>query len=259
MNPTIDELLARYYEGETTLEEEKKLRQYFQQEHIPVHLQRHAAQFRYFTEARSQQPSVAFSQQLMNELTGPKPVRTLGWASWGMRVAAGLALLLLGFTGGMLYNQKSTRQPVMADADARSIRSMKQVLAFDHRPKTSASERIGAINQSYELDRVDGATTQLLINTLNFDANVNVRLAACQALLRFENEPGVREALIQSLAIQTDPNVQITLIELLVAIREKRATEPLQRLARSRQALEAVRQKAEEGVSRLTSTNQVPS
>ena len=59
MNQAIDDLLARYYEGDTTLAEEKQLRQFFQQEPIPAHLQAHAAQFRYFSEARQRQPSAS--------------------------------------------------------------------------------------------------------------------------------------------------------------------------------------------------------
>jgi HEAT repeat protein len=90
-----------------------------------------------------------------------------------------------------------------------------------------------------------------LVNTLNFDPNVNVRLAACQALTHFASEEEVSEALIQSLAIQTDPNIQISLIEALVAIKEKRAVNQFQQLARNQEVLDVVRLKAEEGVDRL--------
>ncbi len=136
---------------------------------------------------------------------------------------------------------------------------MKKVLAFDAMEQTSASDRIQAVNQSYDLDQADHEITQLLVNTLNFDANVNVRLAACQALLHFEREEGVREALIQSLRIQKDPNVQLTLIDALVAIKEKRATTEMQSLARNQQVLEVVRLKAEEGIGVLTNSSQSPS
>lgn len=251
MKQDIETLLERYYEGETSLEEEKVLRQFFHQETIPPYLQGHAAQFRYFSEARQQQPSATFSHQLAEKLTMPKPSRVISLTTWGGRIAASITLLLLGFAGGLIYQRGFTAGRLMTTHDAPPVQTMKKVLAFAQQPKTSASERIQAINQSYELDRVDEAITQLLINTLNFDANVNVRLAAGQALLRFENEPGVREALIQSLPIQTDPNVQITLIDMLVIIKEKRAVREMKQLARSQQAIEAVRVRAEEGINRL--------
>ncbi len=261
MNQVIDDLLTRYYEGETTLAEEKQLRQFFQQETIPPYLQRHAAQFRYFSETRQQQPSATFSHRLAERLTMPKPGRVISLTTWGARIAASVTLLLLGFAGGLIYEQVRTGRAgtPMAANDAPPVQTMKNVLALSQQPKTSASERIQAVNQSYELDRGDEALTQLLINTLNFDANVNVRLAASQALLRFENEPGVREALIQSLPIQTDPNVQITLIDMLVAIKEKRAVREMQRLARSQQTIEAVRVRAEEGIKRLAVATNAPS
>jgi hypothetical protein len=162
--------------------------------------------------------------------------------------------LLIGFASGQLYNRRQANASdtaVVAANEGVEGESIKKVLAFDAMTQSSASDRIQAVNKIYELDGADREITQLLINTLNFDANVNVRLAACQALLRFEREEGVREALIQSLRIQKDPNVQLTLIEALVAIKEKRAATDMQWLARNQQVLEVVRLKAEEGLGAL--------
>lgn len=151
--------------------------------------------------------------------------------------------------GGLWYERGLKPGQPTATSSALAI---KKVLDFDQTSQTSASERIQAVNQSSELPEADQTITQLLINTLNFDENVNVRLAACQALMRLPNEPGVRESLIQSLKIQTDPYMQIMLIEALVAIQEKRAVHEMQRLIRNRQVLDVVRQKAEEGLNRLS-------
>ena len=261
MNQDIDTLLTRYYEGQTTLAEEKQLRQFFQQESVPPYLQGHAAQFQYFSKARQQQPSATFSHQLTERLTMRKPGRVTSLTTWGIRLAASVTLLLLGFAGGLVYEQGRSNPAgaLMTADDAPPVQTMKKVLAFTQQPKTSASERIQAVNQSYELDGIDEAITQLLINTLNFDTNVNVRLAACQALSRFESEPHVREALIQSLTIQTDPNLQIALIDMLVASKEKRAVGEMQRLAHSQQTIQAVRLRAQEGINRLAAAINSPS
>lgn len=261
MKPTIDELLTRYYAGETTLDEEKQLRDFFRNpEQVPDQLRQHAPLFQYMAAARQQQPSADFVAQL-NEKVGPQPtgnIRQL--TSWGLRLAAGVTLLLLGFAGGRFANHwQPTESNTPSATGGPEAAFIKKVLAFDAVTQTSASDRIQAVNQSHNLDRADQELTQLLINTLNFDANVNVRLAACQALLRFEREEGVREALIQSLRIQKDPNVQLTLIDALVAIKEKRATTDMQWLARNQQVLDVVRLKAEEGVGRLTNLSQSPS
>lgn len=247
MSHAIEKLLDRYYEGETTLEEERELREFFQRDDIPHHLQLHTDQFRYFAKARKQQPSAGTSYRIVNQLNAQSKVRPL--ISWGMRFAAGLTLLLVGFAGGLMYTNRNSEKSETENAE---VMAMKNALRFEQVSQTSASERIHAVNQSVELKQADADITQMLINTMNFDENVNVRLAACQALSHFENEPLAREGLIQSLRIQTDPNVQLTLIEILVSIKEKRAAEEMQRLAQNKEVMDVVRLKAEEGFTNLT-------
>jgi hypothetical protein len=251
MNQDIEKLLEKYYDGETSVEEERELKRFFQGGNVPAHLESHAAQFNYFTEVRHELPSLTFSNQLAAQLDPPEQGRVRKFTSWIVRIAAGLALLIVGFTGGWLFQRGKGENEVATASGQAASAEMKKVLAFEQMNVTSASERILAVNQSYEMTAVDRDITQLLINTLNFDPNINVRLAACQALMRFQNEPGVSEALIQSLSIQTDPNVQISLIETLVSIKEKRAESQLMHLANNKEVLDVVRVKAEEGVSRL--------
>lgn len=261
MKQSIETLLEKYYEGETTLAEEKELRQYFQQDTIPAHLISHAAQFRFFAETRSQHPSAAFNNELARKLMTTEPTGLRRLTSWVVRLAASVTLLLLGFAGGRFYDQWRSSTPAsetLASQEAPAL-EIKKVLAFEQTPRTSASERIQAVNQSYGLAQADRDITQLLINTMNFDANINVRLAACQALTHFDDEPSVREALIQSLTIQTDPNMQLTLIDILVTMKEKRAVDEMQRLAQNRDVLDVVRQKAEEGITRLVQSGKSPS
>ncbi|QRR01127.1 HEAT repeat domain-containing protein [Dyadobacter sandarakinus] len=248
MKEDIEELLTKYYEGETTVEEERELKRFFQNEPIPMHLQSHAAQFVYFTDARNEHPSRTFSNELALLLDPPRqtPVRRFG--SWLIRIAAGFALLLVGFAGGWFVKNNRGQAADGVHAPASAIRN---VLAFEQVSKTSASERIQAVNQAYGLTQADQQITQTLTNTLNFDPNVNVRLAACQALLHFQNEPGVKEALMQSLSIQTDPNVQISLIEALVSIKEKRAADQFRQIMHNKEVLEAVRSRAEFGLGEL--------
>ncbi|GGN04817.1 hypothetical protein GCM10010967_44830 [Dyadobacter beijingensis] len=250
----IKKLLEKYYDGDTSLEEERTLKQFFQNGDVPAHLQSHAAQFGYFANARKEQPSLTFNHELALMLDPPKkgPVQQFG--GWLIRIAAGLTLLVVGFGAGWMFQSKqegSEGLMALSGKENAEVTEMKKVLAFEQMNSTSASERIHAVNQSYDISEADRDITQLLINTLNFDPNVNVRLAACQALTHFAGETEVKEALIQSLAIQTDPNIQISLIESLVAIREKRAVEQFEQLARNQEVLDVVRLKATEGANRL--------
>lgn len=244
MNLDIEQLIEKYYEGETTLEEEQQLRAFFLSENVPAHLENEAKQFRYFAQTRKEQPSAGVSYRTVTQLSKRSKVRSL--SSWGLRIAASLTLLVVGFGAGIWYTH---REGGLSEENSQMAEMKKTLQAPE---QTSASERILAVNQSYELAQGDEEITQILLNTMNFDENVNVRLAACQALQRFENEPMARDGLIQSLKIQTDPNVQLTLIEILVSIKEKRAAEEMQRLAQNKEVMDVVRMKAEEGFIHLS-------
>ncbi|WP_031530037.1 HEAT repeat domain-containing protein [Dyadobacter crusticola] len=253
MKVDIEKLLEKYYEGETSVEEERELKRFFSDEEVPLHLKSHAPQFNYFTETRQEHPSLTFSNKLALELDPPRKGPVRRFTGWLVRIAAGLALLIVGFASGWFFQlgKMNHSELSLAENGTAPVAAMKNVLSFEKMNVTSASERIQAVNQSYELTNVDRDITQLLINTLNFDPNINVRLAACQALVHFENEPDVNEALIRSLAIQTDPNVQISLIEALVAIKEKRASDQFRQIAQNQKVMEVVRLRAEEGWSEL--------
>ncbi len=46
----IEKLLEKYFEGETTISEEKELKVYFTRETVPSHLERYKDMFQYFSE-----------------------------------------------------------------------------------------------------------------------------------------------------------------------------------------------------------------
>ena len=87
---------------------------------------------------------------------------------------------------------------------------------------------------------------------MNADPNVNVRLAAVDALFAFRDRPGIRNALIASLSRQTSPLVQISLIDLLVEIRERRSLEALRDLLQNEHIDQTVKQHAEKRIKELT-------
>lgn len=49
----IEKLLEKYFEGETTISEEKELKVYFTRETVPAHLERYKSLFQYFSEERT--------------------------------------------------------------------------------------------------------------------------------------------------------------------------------------------------------------
>ena len=177
-----------------------------------------------------------------------------------LRVAASIVLVAAGVLlgqrlpwggqrgGGGLATTGTPAAPAAAKtADA----TLAEALAADNGRPASASSRIELVTNSTADTAPGDPAVQVLINTLNFDANPNVRLAACEALYRLRTDPRVREALVQSLPIQTDPNVQITLIDMVVAMRVRRALPQLERLAKRPDALPVVRAQAEAGIGKL--------
>ncbi len=70
-------------------------------------------------------------------------------------------------------------------------------------------------------------TLTALLNALNYDQTPNVRLAAIDALAGFYDRDVVRLGLIESLAKQTSPLIQIALVNLFVELEEKQSLQTL--------------------------------
>lgn len=94
----IEALLARYWECETTLEEEKELREYFGQREVPAQFKEAAALFAYFGEQQNKQVNeVTFDKEVVNKIqvtpkNRSKVVRLLYNFS---RIAAGLIVVVV--------------------------------------------------------------------------------------------------------------------------------------------------------------------
>ena len=90
-----EDLLRKYWNCETSLEEEKRLREYFGNDDIPDQLKETASLFRYFEEAKKKSLSdVAFDDQVMSKVNPRQgQVRRLMYNS--MRIAAGLLVVIV--------------------------------------------------------------------------------------------------------------------------------------------------------------------
>ena len=173
-------------------------------------------------------------------------------SSW-LRVAASIVLVAAGVLLGRNLHWGTAGRDNLAVASSEKPAHAELARALNGRDGqiVSASDRIQLVTNATEVPAADDNTVQVLLNTLNFDPNPNVRLAACEALYRLREAPGVREGLANSLPIQTDPNVQIALIDMVVSLRVHRAVPQLQRLAKKADALPVVRAQAEAGIGKL--------
>ena len=174
--------------------------------------------------------------------------------SW-VRIAASVVLIAAGVLLGrqLPFGARSSDNGVASTATPENAgpATLATALAGSSGQPTSASDRIRLVTNSTAQTEPGDPTVQVLINTLDFDPNPNVRLAACEALYRLRADPRVAEALVHSLPIQTDPNVQIALIDMVVSLRVHRAVPQLERLSKRPDALPVVRAQAEAGIGRL--------
>jgi hypothetical protein len=167
------------------------------------------------------------------------------------RVAAGLALLILGGFLGYII-----RPSVHSDNELVSLRQemaeMKNLVVLSMLKQESASERIKAVSLVNDIPKADPKLIEVLINTLNTDKNVNVRLAAAQALSKYLNEKSVSDALVRSLALQTEPMVQIMLINLMVETKSAEAPAELKKFVQRDDIMKEVKSYATQGIKNLS-------
>ena len=162
--------------------------------------------------------------------------------------ALGFIPLFIGLTLG--YILFSGERP---DSDLRrEVHEMRQMLAISLLDQQSPTERLRGVNLSYGLENPDSHTIKALIDTLNNDPNINVRLAAVDALYLFYDSPSVKEAIIQSLSRQESPFLQAALVDILVSVRERQALESFKKLIAANELDPKVREKLEQGIEELS-------
>ena len=95
----IEVLLGKYYNGETTLDEEKQLKDFFLHEPVPVHLESEAELFRYLNSASDQNmDDPDFDRKFMESIETPViPIHSSRNQFYFALSLAASILLLVGF------------------------------------------------------------------------------------------------------------------------------------------------------------------
>lgn len=195
------------------------------------------------------------SAQRGGQPLAPQPLSTkpqaLGTNNW-LRIAASVALVAIGAVLGLLLRGGQPAATMATATEQPQAPTLSMRLAAARQQPATASQRLQLVSQApAAVVEPNDPAVLTLIHTLDTDPNPNVRLAACEALVRLRSDPRVGPALVEALPLQTDPNVQITLIEALVTLREKRAVPELEQLSQQPQVLPAVRQQAASGLGQL--------
>lgn len=164
------------------------------------------------------------------------------------QLAYGILLLCIGLGVGYFMNSKPTVSTTIVNTETEEIRG-ELVLTLLEQP--SANKRLQGINEANKFKKANDKVIKALLQTLNNDPNVNVRLAAIEALTNYLDNPIVREGLVQSIVKQESPIVQVTLADLMVALQEKKSIEPFKKLIRTKELDESVKEKLETSIQSI--------
>jgi hypothetical protein len=148
----LNDLLSRYWNCETTLEEEQQLREYFRGNEIPPQLTETAALFRYFDAHKKKSlPDPAFDAGVLQKINAPKKGKMLKLFYNSMRIAAGVAVLVMAIY--LVRNEIRTSNPnaVTDESDPKlALEETKKALLMISKSFGNAEEKAKKINMFNE-------------------------------------------------------------------------------------------------------------
>ena len=172
----------------------------------------------------------------------PRMAWFLSQPVWQFAAAAGL--LLAGVLGGRyLPPAGAAGNSEMAQLRGQ-VESLHQMVALSMLQQQSPSARMRGVTYSEKIAQPDPQVLDALLQAVNHDSNVNVRLSAVDALQKFASDPDVARAMVNSIPAQDSPLVQIALIDMLVQWNARDVAPNLARITRDMQTDEMVRQRA---------------
>ena len=156
-------------------------------------------------------------------------------------MAAGL--LVCGILFGRFLPQTGDSHTEMAQLRGQ-VENLHQMVALSMLQQQSPSARMRGVTYSEKIAQPDPQVLDALLQAVNHDSNVNVRLSAVDALQKFATEQEVARAMVNSIALQESPLVQIALIDMLVQLRARAIAPDLAQISKNMQMDEMVRQRA---------------
>jgi HEAT repeat protein len=151
-----------------------------------------------------------------------------------MAAAAGL-ILALGIALGRQWRQESPASPA----------------GFTALRYGSTTDRLEAIALVSGRSTSGPELQDALLDRVQHDSSPEVRLSAVEALYLFGSDPSLSRKLEAALPLQTRPEVQLALVDLLAAIRQERAADALRRLIQSGQLSGSVQRRAQQRLSQM--------
>lgn len=159
---SIEKLLEKYDNGETTLKEEQQLKAYFQKEDVPAHLESYKAMFQYFNTTK---------QELYTKDVPLKPRKNYiyQWIS-----VAAVAILMLGiFVPKVLGGDQPTTLAQLSAEEREMYYQTQEALALlgaNFQKGTSSVNALGLVSDN--LDQGASSLNALQMASENFNLGV---------------------------------------------------------------------------------------
>lgn len=181
-----------------------------------------------------------------------KPQSSFSWSSlfqWNLQTGFAIALLVVGLVSGYMINAFRPNPEIKELSE--QMTEMKEMMMLTMLEKESATDRLKAVSLTNDMNTTSKKVTDALFQVLNNDPSANVRLATLEALSSYAKNPDVRVKLVQSIATQDDPLVQIGLAELMVELHEKSSVKELRKLMEGKSTPKEVKEKLKESIDVL--------
>lgn len=154
--------------------------------------------------------------------------RKNNWPNSLLKIAASIALLVgVYFFGKQQQAERSNAE--IAQLTDESL-AFKQTAVLSLMGNQSASKRIQGVTIIEEFTEPDEAIVSALNDRMLHDENTNVRRTAVEVLSTFIASETVKNSFIKALKTEKDPGIQITIIQILGKIQEKKAAASMQYL-----------------------------
>ena len=178
--------------------------------------------------------------------------RFFAWPEFAPRLAFASVTLVIGVVAGYFLRPASS-EPVHGQMQALSqqVADLQEMMMLSLLEKESATDRLKAVSLTQEMDQASQKVTQALLETLNHDSNVNVRLAALDVLSAYAKDDQVREGLIRAIAKQDSPLVQLALAELMAQLQVKSSVKELEKVLENDKTPKDVKRKIRESIDVL--------
>ncbi len=169
---------------------------------------------------------------------------------WALQPVLAVLLIFAGFFIGYLVNGGHNKEQISRLSE--EVYQVHEMLMINLLKNPEASDRLKAVDLTSRMHKADDTVIDALLNTLDHDENINVRLSAIDALYKYSGYPRVRKGLVVALSYQESPMVLVSLADVLVSLQEKSSIEKLRSLLNEKNLNDAVKNKLRDSIKKMS-------